>query len=228
MIEQLATRLSASLSELSWLSFGLAFLGGSLTGFNPCSYPTVPVLIGLIGAQGERPRWHAPLLAAVFVLGLGLTYALIGLTVAAAGSLLGLSLTTWKYVAAVICLVFGLYWAGILELRLPTLGARTVRPAAGSVISALVLGMLFGLIASPCATPILAVILSAAAAKGQPLYGAGLLFAYALGHGLPLLIIGCFAGAATRLRQIGPHMERIQRISGWLLVAVAFWLVATS
>lgn len=226
MIEQLAARLGASLTEISALSVGLAFLGGCLTGFNPCSYPTVPVLIGLIGAQGERPRWQAPALAGTFVLGLGLTYAVIGIAFSAAGGLLGLSATAWRYVAAGVCLFFGLIWAGVIELRLPVIGpTKAFRPAAGSFVSALLLGMLFGLIASPCATPILAVILSAAAAKGHPLFGGVLLFAYAVGHGLPLLALGLFAGAASRLRQIGPHMERIQRGSGWLLVVMAFYLV---
>ena len=93
------------------------------------------------------------------------------------------------------------------------------------LVSALLLGGLFGLIASPCATPILAVILSAAAAKGHPLAGGVLLFAYAVGHGLPLLVLGLFAGAASGLRRIGERMEQIQRASGWLLVAVAFYLV---
>jgi len=229
MIEQLAARLGASLTELSWLSVGLAFLGGCLTGFNPCSYPTVPVLIGLIGAQGERPRWQAPALAATFVVGLGLTYALIGLAFSTAGGLLGLSAVTWRYVAAAVCLFFGLVWAQVIVLRLGTfVPFQSFRPEAGSFVSALLLGMLFGLIASPCATPILAVILSAAAAKGRPLFGAVLLFAYAVGHGLPLLVLGVFAGAAARLRQIGPHMERVQQASGWLLVAVAFYLVLTT
>ncbi|MBI5834671.1 MAG: sulfite exporter TauE/SafE family protein [Armatimonadetes bacterium] len=226
MLEQIAARRGASLVEVSVLSVGLAFVGGCLTGFNPCSYPTVPVLIGLIGAQGERPRWHAPALAATFVLGLGLVYAAIGVVFSAAGGLLGLSAAAWRLVAAGVCLFFGLVWAGAIDVRLPVIGpTKAFRPAAGSFVSALLLGMLFGLIASPCATPILAVILSAAAAKGHPLFGGMLLFAYAVGHGLPLLVLGLCAGAAGRLRQLGPHMERVQRGSGWLLVATAFYLV---
>lgn len=229
MLAHVAARLADSLADLSWLALGLAFLGGCLTGFNPCSYPTVPVLLGLIGAQGERPRWQAPALAATFVVGLGLTYAAVGVACATAGGRLGLSPTTWRYVAATICLLFGLVWADAVQLRWPAFGpTRAAPPAAGSFASALLLGMLFGLIASPCATPILAVILSAAAAKGRPLYGATLLFAYAVGHGLPLLLLGAFAGAATRLQRVGQQMETVQRTSGWLLVVVAFYLALSA
>ncbi|MBI2302215.1 MAG: sulfite exporter TauE/SafE family protein [Armatimonadetes bacterium] len=128
-----------------------------------------------------------------------------------------------------MCLFFGLVWAGVIELRVGTfVPFQRFRPEAGSFVGALLLGMLFGLIASPCATPILAVILSAAAAKGRPLFGAALLFAYAVGHGLPLLVLGLFAGAAARLRQLGPHMGRVRQGSGWLLVAVAFYLALTA
>ncbi|MCC7494986.1 MAG: sulfite exporter TauE/SafE family protein [Fimbriimonadaceae bacterium] len=226
MPARLAAELQTSLTAGGGWPLLLAFLGGCLTGFNPCSYPTVPVLLGLIGAQGQRPRWQAPALAATFVLGMGLTYALLGLTVGAAGSLLGLAAGTWRYLTAGVCLFFGLVWTGLIELRWGAwVPFADYRPAAGSFGGALLLGLLFGLIASPCATPMLAVILSASAAEGSPLRGAGLLLAYALGHGLPLLLVGACAGAATRLRQLGPHLERLQRAGGWLLVAVAFWLV---
>ena len=69
---------------------------------------------------------------------------------------------------------------------------------------------------------------NAAAAKGTPLFGAVLLAAYAVGHGLPLLILGTFAGAAARMRQVGQWMPTIQKGSGWVLVGVAFYLVLTA
>ncbi len=230
MLDSIAASLSGHLGGLSPLAVMLAFAGGALTGFNPCAWPTVPVVLGLIGAEGaSRSRWRAPAIAATFVLGLGLTYAIIGLAFGTVGKVLGLSSATWQYVVAAVCLVFGLSWAGVIALNFPTIAPGIkYRPEAGGFVGALALGMLFGLVASPCATPVLAVILSAAAAQGSPWFGAVLLLAYALGHGLPLLIIGCAAGAATRLQRLGPALERLQRASGWVLVAVAFYLVWTA
>ncbi len=227
MLEHLARSLEGSLAALSPMAVLLAFAGGAVTGLNPCTYPTIPVLIGLIGADADQPsRWRPVALAATFVVGLGLTYAILGATFSTVGRALGLSQTTWAYVVAAICLVFGLSWAGVITLNFRTLmPAADYRPRAGSFVGALALGLLFGLVASPCATPILAVILSAAAAQGTPLLGAVLLFAYAVGHGLPLLLIGCFAGFATRLRSAGETMATIQKLSGWVLVAVAFYLI---
>jgi cytochrome c-type biogenesis protein len=230
MLDHLVGQLGSAMGQLSPLALLLALAGGTLTGLNPCSYPTIPVMIGLIGAQGaERPRWQAPALAATFVSGLALVYALLGLTFATVGQKLGLSSATWSYLAATVCLVFGLHWAGVLTLNFrAVVPFARYRPQAGSFAGALVLGALFGLVATPCATPILAVILSASAAAGQPLYGAVLLFAYAVGHGLPLLLLGTFAGIATRLKQVGQHMETVQKASGWVLVAVAFYLALTA
>lgn len=230
MLETLAASLDAQLSGLSPLAILLAFAGGALTGFNPCAWPTIPVVLGLIGAEGtHHSRWRAPAIAATFVLGLGLTYAIIGLAFGTVGKVLGLSTATWQYLVAAVCLIFGLSWAGVLNLNFATIApGMKYRPEATGFVGALVLGMLFGLVASPCATPVLAVILSAAAAQGSPWFGAVLLLAYALGHGLPLLIIGCAAGAATRLQRLGPALERLQRASGWVLVAVAFYLVWTA
>ena len=230
MLEHLANSLEQSLATLSPVAVLLAVAGGMLTGFNPCTYPTIPVLIGLLGADGEpRTRWRPLALAATFVAGLGLTYALLGAALSTVGRSLGLSQTVWQYAVATVCLVFGLGWAGVLQLNFRTImPAESYRPKAGSFVGALALGLLFGLVASPCATPILAVILSVSAAQGTPLFGAVLLFAYAVGHGLPLLLIGACAGFATRLHAAGETMERIQRISGWLMVAVAGYLLWTA
>jgi len=230
MLESIAASLSGQLDGLSPLAVLLAFAGGALTGFNPCAWPTIPVILGLIGADGARQaKWRAPAIAASFVLGLGLTYAIIGLAFGTVGKVLGLSTATWQYLVAAVCLIFGLSWAGVLNLNFATIApGMKYRPEATGFVGALVLGMLFGLVASPCATPVLAVILSAAAAKGSPLYGAALLLAYALGHGLPLLIIGCAAGAATRLQSLGPALSRLQKASGWVLVVMGFYLVWTA
>mgnify|MGYP001481537506 CR=1 FL=1 len=86
----------------------------------------------------------------------------------------------------------------------------------------------FGLVASPCAMPVLTLILALIAHKGQVAYGSLLMFTYAVGHGLPLVIIGTVAGALTGLERCTRYSVLIQRVGGWLLVAVGVYLIWTA
>ena len=92
----------------------------------------------------------------------------------------------------------------------------------------MILGMLFGLVASPCAMPILTLILALIAQKGQVAYGSLLMFTYAVGHGLPLIIIGTVAGALTSLERFTKYSVLIQHIGGWMLIVVGAYFIWTA
>jgi cytochrome c-type biogenesis protein len=90
---------------------------------------------------------------------------------------------------------------------------------------AFVLGVLFGLVASPCAVPILTLILALIASKGQVAYGTFLMFVYALGHGLPLVVLGVAASAVTNLGRLTKYSAIIQKVGGLLLIGVGIYLI---
>lgn len=90
---------------------------------------------------------------------------------------------------------------------------------------AYVFGILFGLVASPCSTPVLAVITSLAAAGGRGFFGASLLFVYALGKGVPLLAVGVFAGALARMRRFTAYSTAFQKVGGGIFVALGLYLL---
>jgi cytochrome c-type biogenesis protein len=132
----------------------------------------------------------------------------------------------WYFVAAGILMVMGLQLAGVIKLNL---GGNTQKflPRRTGLIGALILGMLFGLVLSPCASPVLAVILTLAAVQGQVAYGSTLLFAYALGQGSLIIL----AGTCTGLINIFLHSRgakagaRLQQAAGCLLFFAGAYLL---
>lgn len=225
-MDGLMQSLEQALSSSSWLVIPLVFLGGAATGMNPCVYPTIPVIIGYISGQKDQTRLRGLALALTFVLGLAITYVILGATVGFLGSVLGLSRSAWMYIVAAVCIVVGLNMAGLLPLSFATVAPGQSRWSQMSGFAgALLLGMMFGLVASPCAMPILTLILAMIASKGQVAYGSLLMFLYAVGHGLPLIIIGSIAGALTSLERFTGYSVLIQRAGGWLLIAVGAYFI---
>ena len=116
--------------------------------------------------------------------------------------------------------------AGLIPLNFSTLApAQSKWSSMTGFAGALALGMLFGLVASPCAVPILALIVAVIASKGEVAYGSVLMFTYAVGHGLPLVIIGTVTGALTSLDRFTKYSTTIQRVGGWLLIAVGAYFI---
>ncbi len=196
-----------------------ALVGGVVAGLNPCCLPMYPAAAATCCAvRAERER---PLPAALaFVGGLAVATALLGVVAAAAGRTMT-ALGGWTaYIVALVPLVAGAHMLGWLRLpglRLPTAGAR-----AGSAFAT---GFLLSLVIAPCATPLLASILSYAAYRGSLPYGGLLLFVYGLGASVPVLLLGVTtAKLATRLDRSGLRVA-VDRTTGVLLLALGFYLV---
>ncbi|MEN6642015.1 MAG: cytochrome c biogenesis CcdA family protein [Armatimonadia bacterium] len=218
--------LQQALANSSLLVVPLVLLGGAATGLNPCVFPTIPVVIGYISGQKEQPRWKGLALALTFVLGLAITYVIIGATASFVGSVLGISKAGWMYIVAAVCILVGINMSGLISVSFDTfIPAQSKWSKLSGYGGALVLGMLFGLVASPCAMPILTLILALIAQKGQVAYGSLLMFTYAVGHGLPLIIIGTVAGALTSLERFTKYSVVIQRVGGWMLLAVGAYFI---
>jgi cytochrome c-type biogenesis protein len=221
--------LEQALSSSSWLVIPLVFLGGAATGLNPCVFPTIPVIIGYISGQKAQTRGRGLALALTFVLGLAITYVILGATIGFLGSALGLSRSAWMYVVAGVCIAVGLNMAGLLPVSFSTFApGQSKWSGMSGFVGAILLGMMFGLVASPCAMPILTLILAMIASKGQVAHGSLLMFVYAVGHGLPLVIIGTVTGALTSLERFTKYSVTIQRIGGWLLIGVGAYLIWTT
>lgn len=233
-IDALASQLTAG-QVGGVAAFGVAYLGGLVAGFGPCVLPMLPAVFGYVTGMvtrdpvDERPR--ATLirvlgLSAVFVLGMSVVFAVIG----ALAALLGRALLfgAWAYyVIAAICVVLALQMLEVIDLPIDRLNALlpTKRPERKGLAGAFVFGMLFGLVASPCSTPILAAIAAIAATTGSAAKGGALLFVYGLGKGVPLMLLGLASGSLGLMRKISKSTPVLMKIGGVGLLGAAAYLI---
>lgn len=208
------------------VAFGAVFLAGVLSSASPCVLATIPLVVGFVGGYAEGDRWKAFRYSLTFILGLSLTFTAFGAAAGLLGTMFG-TLGGWWYVAAgVVAVIMGLQMAGLYELHLPI--KREYKPKQGGIVGAFLLGLFFGVVSSPCATPVLVVILTLVATKGEVLYGIALLFVYALGHCLLMLVAGTFTGfveAFVQARGMVNFSTWAKRISGMIITAVGAWFI---
>ncbi len=217
-------QLPGTLEQRSLLALGLVFIGGLITSISPCILSMVPLLVSYIGGYGDGSRSRGFFLSLSFVAGLALTFAVLGFIAASFGRVFGEISEVWYYILAAVALVMGLQLLGVLTFNLPGLNKIPIKKVGPG--GSLVMGMLFGLVASPCATPVLAVIVTYAAVQAEPYYGSSLLFIYGFGHGIPLLAAGTFTGLASNLPRISRYTRYLSYLSGLVLVFLGLVLLA--
>jgi cytochrome c-type biogenesis protein len=215
-----------SLGSFSLLGLVLVFLGGILTSLGPCNVATIPLIVGFVGGSHDLPRRCVFSISLAFALGQAITFMLLGVVAAFIGGLIGASNRWWYYLVAGVCFVIGLQMLGVINLSFP-MWFEGLREKIGlkGIPGALALGLISGLVTSQCATPVLAAILTYVMAKGALLYGAVLLFIYALGRGVPVVLAGTFTGALKNFRKMGHWSESIEKASGMIILAVGFYFL---
>jgi cytochrome c-type biogenesis protein len=219
-MDALLAALTRLVEQNVWIAPFASFLGGVLTAANPCVLVMIPLAMAYVGGYGDARSWRYNLsLSLVFVAGLSITFTLLGLIAAFMGSLLGDVGRFWPYAVAVVCLVMGLHLLGVFNFELPL--PNRFKTQKKGIVGALLLGLLFGLVSTPCATPILAVLLVYIASKGSYAYGALLLFFYALGQGFLIIVAGTSIGMAKGLLE----SRHLQKASSWLRKAAGVVII---
>lgn len=224
MVSFFVDLINQSLSGNLVVALPLIFVAGVFTSFSPCILSMLPVLVGYVGGYSNASRIKGFSMSLLFVLGLGVTFAILGITAASFGKVFGQIGTYWYVIMAAVAIIMGLQLLGVLQISLP--GLKTVPVKTKGILGSFLMGLFFGLVASPCATPVLAVIMTYLAVKGDLVFGGLMLFVYGFGHGVPLLIAGTFTGALKSLRQFQRYSSIITYASGGILILLGAYLLS--
>ena len=139
----------------------LVFLGGVVTSIGPCNVAMIPLIVGYVGGSANLSRARSFALSLTFAVGLAITFVMLGVVATLVGGLIGGASRVWYYVVAGVCFIIGLQMLGVLSLPMPQGLARLrERIRLKGLPGALMLGLVSGLVASQCATPALAAILT--------------------------------------------------------------------
>nr|WP_153880293.1 protein-disulfide reductase DsbD [Citrobacter freundii] len=208
-----------------------ALLIGIGIAFTPCVLPMYPLISGIVlGGKQRLSTGRALLLTFIYVQGMALTYTALGLVVAAAGLQFQAALQH-PYVLVGLAIAFtllALSMFGLFTLQLPSslqtrLTLMSNRQQGGSPGSVFTMGAIAGLICSPCTTAPLSAILLYIAQSGNMWLGGGTLYLYALGMGLPLMLITVFGNRL--LPKSGPWMEHVKTAFGFVILALPVFLL---
>jgi cytochrome c biogenesis protein CcdA len=182
------------------LGYGAAFLGGLIATAGPCSLASIPLIIGFVGGYSEGSKKQAFIYSVTFVVGLAIGMSTLGAAAALMGTMFGQVGFQWQVLVAAILMAMGLQLSGVINLKLGGMSQKFL-PQRTGLVGSLLLGLLYGIVLSPCATPELAVILTLAAVKQEVVYGSTLLFAYAIGRGALVILAGTFTGVIESFLQ---------------------------
>jgi thiol:disulfide interchange protein DsbD len=218
----------ATQSHIIWIRILIAFILGLLLSLTPCIYPMIPITIGILQAQGAPSVWRNFSLALAYTLGIATTFALLGLAAALAGQAFGSFMNHPIVILLIVALLIysALSLFGLYEMRAPRFMQRGNSTRGGSLIAAYIFGAASGTVASPCLSPGLLFMLTLVATLKNFWAGFILLFSFAIGLSIPLLIIGTFSGSLNLLPRAGSWMLEIKYLFGFMMLGMCFYFLA--
>lgn len=223
-MDSLVNMLNQYLASGSLIAFGVVFLAGVLTSLTPCVYPLIPVVASYTGSRSEKTAAYSLMLSIFYVLGMAIVYAFLGVLASLGGKVFG-NVQTNPWVNLAVGNLFILFGLSLLDVfHFPLLGTLSGSGSGKgkSVFGAFLLGLTSGFIAAPCTTAVLASLLTYVATRQSQgwIFGGSLLFTYALGMGILLIIIGTFSGFISSLPKAGKWMVGVQKLFGVIVILV--------
>ena len=215
--------LTGFLQNTSWFTYVAVFLSGAILSLGSCTIVRLPIIIGYVGGTTSSPK-KAFAATLVFVLGLIVTYSLIGVLLGSIGSFL-VNLLTWStylYLAVgVFAILIGLHLLEFIHFKSPfQIGERRITRRS-DLLGAFILGVGFTFFeapACPCCGPVMLLIAGYTVAQGKMLFGLTLFLTYALGQSLPLLVLGGFTGFLKSMEKRIHRFEEYVKITGGILL----------
>jgi len=222
---ELLDQLSTLIKESLWLAPILAFVAGILTSFTPCSLSSIPLIIGYVGGTGQKDTKKAFRLSLTFAIGSAVTFTALGVIASLAGKLIGTSASWWYIVLGILMVLMALQTWGIFEI-IPSSYLVSKNTRKG-YIGALIAGILGGVFASPCSTPVLIALLAIVAGKGNIIWGILLLLIYSIGHGILAVVAGTSVGLIQKLtksEKYGKLSTALTVVMGLIILTIGFYM----
>lgn len=199
------------LTENIWLSFVFALLAGVVSSFSPCVLSSVPLVIGYVGGYAGNDKAKAVKYSLAFCIGLAATFTALGAVTAILGRMMLATGKWWYLLLGILMAAVGLHLLGVIKILPDQCGVSGGRTTRKGLMGAFTLGILGGILSSPCATPVLIAILTFVAGQGNIVWGIGLLGTYAIGHCTLLFLAGTSVGIVQNLAS-SPNTERFGKI----------------
>ena len=224
-MQHLLENIQSIIQNSHGVAFIAVFIGGLVSAASPCVLAAIPLIIGYVGGYSDGNKKKAALYSLVFILGLSITFTLLGAAASAMGAFLSFA-GRWLYVGlALIAIAMGLQLMGLVDIPFPF--QKTHQIKSRGLWGAFLLGLLTDTVSSPCATPVLAVILAYVSTQGDMLYGGSLLFLYAVGHCALIFIAGLSIGLTESIvssNGVRNFSLYLKRFSGFLLSIAGLYI----
>lgn len=218
------------LEKESFLLFLIVFLLGFLTSLTGCIYPIIPIIMGYVGARTGGSKIKGFYLSIFFVVGLAIVYSTLGVIAGATGGVLGGALQE-PIVILVISAIFiamGFSLAGFFEIPVPTsLSSKVQGGQKSGIVGAMIFGGVAGIMAAPCAGPVLVGLLTFIAQTQKIFFGFLLTLTFSLGMGMIFLIVGTFTGVVSAMPKGGQWMNNVKYFFSLLLMGGGLYFLGT-
>ena len=225
MIDTWLSSLSTMIENTVWLAPFVALLAGVLTSLTPCALSSVPLVIGYVGGAGGSDTKRSFRLSLTFASGMAVTFTARGTAASLLGKLMGTSSTWWYLVLGVLMVLMALQTFEIYSF-IPSTYLISKNTKKG-YIGAFLAGVLGGIFSSPCATPVLVVLLGLVARSGNVVWGILLLLLYSVGHSVLVLIAGTSIGFVKKLtanEKYGVFSKYLKYIMGTAILFIGFYM----
>jgi cytochrome c-type biogenesis protein len=228
-LQQLAEQLVTNqLNHLSLVSVVVILFTGLITSLTPCMLSMLPLTIAYIGGYEDKGKLASFVQSSYFALGLATTLAILGVFAALLGKVYGQIGIGLPIIVSSIAIIMGLNLLEIIPLKFPNWDTTNwIKDNFPNSLKSYLLGLTFGLIASPCSTPVLITLLAYIASSKNILVGAIFLICYAIGYVFPLILAGTFTGTLKSLLNLRIITQWINPLSGAVLLIFGIFSLAS-
>jgi thiol:disulfide interchange protein DsbD len=219
-------RLRGALEKGGLWWFLVLFLGGLALNLTPCVFPMLGITVSVFGARRRERPGKVLAHAVAYVLGIAVTYSVLGVVAALTGGLFGSALQNpWVNVGlGLLFIVLSLSMFGLYEMQPPGWVLQRLGGAdATSLLGIFLSGLAVGIIAAPCVGPFVVAVLALLAQRGDARFGFETMFAMSLGLGFPYLFLALFSNLIQGLPRSGDWMLWVKKVFGVLLAAIGLY-----